>query len=552
MTRKHQRSDLVERRALRMANARPFQFWIGSSGWILFFIYPLLPGWILKSTFDEIRSGAFRPRLVWLLIALAAASIAMSVALRFAHRTYTQGYTAAQSMTRMNVMHAQLVSGGSDRGPRSVSAGDAVVRMRDDPNDLLMLVDNWLDVVGSLGYAIVAMTVLASIDPLAALATVVPLVIVGLLNRVAGNHLRKLRGASRSATSKSTEFLAAAFGAATTIKVTGAQRGVLDRIDKLNRTRSDAMVKDQVWSDSLWNANSAAIDISVGIALLVASRRHLTAAEVTLFASYIVHLVWLPQKIGGAFVGRRRFGVAAHRLEAFLPQQTLRDPLSETRPAPFLNGPPSPKIVRPIRVPLKSLTVRELTVSDRGLHSVSFTIPRSSLTVISGAVGSGKTTLLRAILGLHPVDSGVVEWNELPVADLGAFFVPPHCAYVSQVPTLFSESLSENLLMGELVDPAEAIRLAAFDEDVASFPDGLGTRLGAGGVRLSGGQVQRAAAARALLHDSELIVFDDLTSALDVETELRLWDRLAASNSTVLAVSNRAVARSRADQVIEL
>ena len=71
-------------------------------------------------------------------------------------------------------------------------------------------------------------------------------------------------------------------------------------------------------------------------------------------------------------------------------------------------------------------------------------------------------------------------------------------------------------------------------------------------MRLSGGQAQRAAGARALLHNAELIVFDDLTSALDVETELRLWDRLAASSATVLAVSNRAVARSRADQVIEL
>jgi ATP-binding cassette, subfamily B, bacterial len=545
-------TDLVERRAIRMVGTRPRHFWIGSLGWVLFFVYPLLPGWILKSIFDEVRSEVFRGRLVWLLGAFLLVSIAMAVIIRLAHRTYNQGFSAAQSMTRLNVMHAQLVSGGSDRGPRTVSAGDAVVRLRDDPNDLVMLVDNWLDVVGSIGYAVVALVVLASIDSLAALAILVPLTLVGLLNRVAGNHLRKLRSASRAATSKSTEFLAAAFGAASTIKVSGAQPGVIRRIDQLNHTRAAAMVKDQVWSDSLWNANSAATDISVGVALLVASRRNLTASEVTLFTSYIFHLVWLPQKVGGVFVGRRRFGVAARRLESLLPAAPTSDPLSEVRPAPFLGGPASPPIIRPQRIPLESVTVRGLTITNRNVHDISFELTRGSLTVISGPVGSGKTSLMRALIGLLEADSGEIRWNGAVVADPGAFFVPPQCAYVSQVPNLFSDSLLENLLLGATADPTEAIRLAALDDDVASMPEGLATKLGAGGVRLSGGQVQRAAAARALLHSAELIVLDDLTSALDVETELRLWDRLAAANVTVLAVSNRTVARNRADRIIEM
>jgi ATP-binding cassette, subfamily B, bacterial len=80
----------------------------------------------------------------------------------------------------------------------------------------------------------------------------------------------------------------------------------------------------------------------------------------------------------------------------------------------------------------------------------------------------------------------------------------------------------------------------------------LATPIGARGVRLSGGQAQRAAATRALVHRPELLVLDDLTSALDVETENQLWERLAAAGFTVLAASNRPVALARANQVITL
>jgi ATP-binding cassette, subfamily B, bacterial len=186
---------------------------------------------------------------------------------------------------------------------------------------------------------------------------------------------------------------------------------------------------------------------------------------------------------------------------------------------------------------------------------VSFTLERGSLTVISGPVGSGKTSLLRALIGLLDIDNGEVRWNDSVIGDRAAFFIPPQCAYVPQVPRLFAESLRDNLRLGHRIDDHElheAITLAAFDKDLLDLPEGLDTAVGARGVRLSGGQSQRAAAARALSHRPELLVLDDLTSALDVETELELWTRLAHAGYTVLAASNRPAALARATQVIEL
>src|SRR5205085_3051376 len=98
-----------------------------------------------------------------------------------------------------------------------------------------------------------------------------------------------------------------------------------------------------------------------------------------------------------------------------------------------------------------------------------------------------------------------------------------------------------------------AIKLAVLDPDVAMMTDGLDTRLGPKGVRLSGGQVQRTAAARMFAREAELYVFDDLSSALDVDTEALLWSRLFATrDSTCLVVSHRRAALRRADHIIVL
>ena len=142
------------------------------------------------------------------------------------------------------------------------------------------------------------------------------------------------------------------------------------------------------------------------------------------------------------------------------------------------------------------------------------------------------------------------------VGDAATFFVPPRCAYTPQTPRLFSETLRDNILLGIPERPealAAALRLAVMEEDVAGMEQGLETMVGPKGVRLSGGQMQRTAAARMFVRAAELLVFDDLSSALDVETEGSMWQRVFAQRDvTVLAVSHRRTALRRADQIIVL
>jgi ATP-binding cassette subfamily B protein len=234
---------------------------------------------------------------------------------------------------------------------------------------------------------------------------------------------------------------------------------------------------------------------------------------------------------------------------------------------------------------LRTLDVRGLTSrhagSGRGIVDVDLRLERGSVTVVTGRIGAGKTTLLRVLLGLVPREAGTVLWNGQPVPDLAAWFIPPRVAYTPQVPRLFSETLRDNILLGVPASDAAlaaAVRLAVLEPDVAALEAGLETLVGPRGVRLSGGQVQRTAAARMFVRAPELLVFDDLSSALDVETEQTLWQRLLASPiptlpqsevrgpkshptrlrtsdlgpRTILAVSHRRAALRRADHIVVL
>jgi ATP-binding cassette subfamily B protein/ATP-binding cassette subfamily C protein len=173
--------------------------------------------------------------------------------------------------------------------------------------------------------------------------------------------------------------------------------------------------------------------------------------------------------------------------------------------------------------------------------------------VVTGRIGAGKTTMLRALLGLVPAE-GEISWNGRPVEDPASFLVPPRTAYTAQVPRLFSDSLARNIGLGSHVTHQmmrDAVDLAILDPDIADLERGLDTAVGARGVKLSGGQVQRSAAARAFATGAELLVFDDISSALDVETEAKLWDGLFARRDvSCLVVSHRRPVLRRADRIL--
>jgi ATP-binding cassette subfamily B protein len=203
----------------------------------------------------------------------------------------------------------------------------------------------------------------------------------------------------------------------------------------------------------------------------------------------------------------------------------------------------------------------------RVLDGLSLDIRPGTVVGIFGRTGSGKTSLLRLLARLYnaPEGSIVVSGPDGSSADLSRLDLRAWRRSLSmapQRPFLFSDTITENVALSEPVDPSavrEAVDKAALAIDLAALPDGLRTVVGERGIMLSGGQRQRVALARAMYRRSDLILLDDVLSAVDHETEARLLLALRAlgdgrerGRPTVLIVSHRVSALRDADHVFVL
>jgi ABC-type multidrug transport system fused ATPase/permease subunit len=185
-----------------------------------------------------------------------------------------------------------------------------------------------------------------------------------------------------------------------------------------------------------------------------------------------------------------------------------------------------------------------------GVRDVDLTVDAGDLVLLVGQVGSGKSSLLAALAGL--VDhEGRIEWNDREVDDPQSFLRPGQVAYVGQVPRVLSGSFADNVTLDHDRAVAAALDDARLATDVEEA-GGHAALVGHRGVRLSGGQVQRLALARALATGAELLVADDVSSALDARTEVELWEALRRRGTTVLGSTSKRSALARADCVVVL
>jgi ATP-binding cassette, subfamily B, bacterial len=554
----------------RLARFDLRRFVIGGLLWQPVSVLPLISGLVLELLFDRISHGRLLNlhQAWWLCGAFVGVELARGVSMAVAWTYGVYWWDAAATVLRGNILRSLLSAPGPAAGRLPGSSGESVSRLRDDVASLVDFVDQFIALTGALLFAIGAFVIMARIDPRITLVLVVPMVAVAVLSTAASATVKRLHRAAQASGAAVTGYLGEIFANVLAIKAAGAESPVLQRLNRHNHARRAASVRDGLAVDLLSAGTAASVQIGIGLVLLLAAgamrQGRFTVGDLALFTTYVGWLTALPQSIGSLLYQLPQAMVGAQRLGCLLASgQAPTDLVRHTDV--WFSGPPAgdPGSVPSRGDPLRTLDVQDLTVrfngGERGVHGVSLRLERGSFCVITGAVGSGKTTVIRALLGLVPADSGTFRWNGRAVKDPGTFLAPPRASYASQQPRLFSVTLRENLLLGWPGDGLErALYLAALNEDVARMPGGLNTLVGSRGVRLSGGQVQRVNVARALVRSPELLILDDVSSALDVETEALLWGRLAsaaregAGPGTLLVVSHRRAVLERADQVIVL
>lgn len=466
------------------------------------------------------------------------------------------------TLLRKNLLQHILRRPGASALPDS--PGEAISRFRRDTFEVpsfAIWLSHTLAWILSAG---VALVVMLHIDPAITLFALVPSIFVGVLAYVAANRVEAYRRASRSTAGAVTGFIGELFGAVQAVKVATAEEGVLAHFQELNDERRKASLKDRLFNDILNSFYRNATNLGAGVVFILAAqamqRGTFTVGDLVLFIFYLDHITRLITLSGELTAIYRQIGVSVERMERLM-EGAPRGALAEFSPV-YMDG-KFPEVIYPAKTDadhLRTLEASHLTYhypdTGRGIEDVNLCLERGTFTVIAGCIGSGKTTLLRVLLGLLPREGGEIRWNGQVVGDPGTFFTPPHSAYTAQVPRLFSDSLRDNILMGLARDDVavlQAIRLAVMERDLDELESGLDTVIGPRGVKLSGGQAQRTAAARMFVREPELLIFDDLSSALDVETELLLWERVLERNgATCLAVSHRRPALRRADRVVVL
>jgi ABC-type multidrug transport system fused ATPase/permease subunit len=277
----------------------------------------------------------------------------------------------------------------------------------------------------------------------------------------------------------------------------------------------------------------------------------LSLGSLVAFYSYLMMLVYPAQVIGWLTGLAQRAIASGERVYEVLDAPLEMPERPGARPLRGPDGGP----------PVGAVTFEDVWFSyvDRPvLEAVSLEVPAGRTLALVGHTGCGKTTLTNLVPRFYDTSAGRVLIDGQDVRDLQTADLRSHIGIVTQDPFLFSASIAENIRFGRPQATDDEVRAAAraaqADDFIAALPEGYDTVVGERGFSLSGGQRQRIAIARALVMDPRILILDDATSSVDVETEFKIRAALqeVMRGRTTFIIAHRPSTISLADEVVVL
>lgn len=533
----------------QVVRIRKWVFFINLIIFVLFTALSLLSGYVIYALFESLSgpSSYSTGLLIAMIAVLAASRIITNV---FSLLTWAIIQFSYLYLLRKNMLEHVL----RGKGTRQNGTGDTMNRMRDDAFAIIHYLEYWIDGSAALIYTAASLVILFRIDPWVTTLIFIPLCAVLVVAKQLNHRIEKYYRLSRDSDGKVVNFLEDVLGGARAIKLASAVPSVLSRFEELNKVRQVNGVKNATFISILGSINDNIANLAIGGILLAAAGAmragDFSVGEFALFVTYLTQVAQCITKLGWFAAKHKTVQISIERMRQVIGDQPAEALLQTHEP---LGAGQQPRAE-----PLDTLEVRGLSYSypesKQGIHDINFTVRKGECIVITGKVGAGKTTLIHALLGELPHQEGELLWNGQPVAEPSDFFQPPVAAFTPQLPRLFSSTIRSNIVLGLQKSDAqvqEALHMAVMEEDVDRMDAGLQTLAGPRGIKLSGGQVQRTAAARMLIREVDLYIMDDISSALDRETEMLLLERLLQKRGkTLIIVSNRPAALEKASRII--
>ncbi|MFF0574805.1 ABC transporter ATP-binding protein [Streptosporangium saharense] len=396
-----------------------------------------------------------------------------------------------------------------------------------------------------LGAAVVAVAVL---DPLLALLCVAAMAVVLVTNVVFGRALATRSAALSAAHGERADLVDELVSGGLTVRGSGGETALL-REHHARSAEVSGRALDLIRVGANWSASSSfvpllAIGAGIGLAAPAVLAGTMTVGGLTAFATWMLMLTATSTTLSVRMSQRAQAVEAATRIAEVL----------ATTPGDTRTGTTVPE-----HGPVE---LSGVTVAHEGrtlLGPLDLTVEPGEFAVVTGPVAGGKSTLLRLLVRLQEPDAGRVTYGGVDLRDLDADALRGRIGLVPQRPVLVSGTVADNLTLG-LSDPPgrtalrRVCRAAAILDEIDALPDGLDTVVGEGGATLSGGQRRRLALARALLRHPDVLLLDDVTSAVDEPTEERMLAgiRELLPHATILAVSHRPAVLRTATRIIPL
>lgn len=503
--------------------------------------------WLLHVLIDDVFGKQDRGLLIPTLLGIAGCGVALGLAAVFGHWFHTRAAEGAMSRMRQEVLQqAQRIPIGDLRGRRT---GDIVSHLTADAAVISTVYLHAVSVVCANALRLPGyLVIMFVIDWRLGLITVATLPIHALMaTRVRGRTQAAGRGV-QNAMGRLSAVMTELVGGARDVKAFNRQQWAGERLDSETRT--------------LWRAR-------VRVALLGSLGRtaHLAywAALIAIWA-FLADAVVAGTVAVGFLVASGQYllqvgGPVRNVLNEFVQIQVVLG--TSRRVFGFLDTPREVDETtgRSLTASRGELQIEKVEFSygeEPVLNQVSLAASPGEKVALVGPSGAGKSTLISLLLKFYEPHSGRIEIDGQDTRDASAASVRQSIGVVFQDATLFDGSVSENISLGrETVTEADVRRaavLANADDFITALEHGYDTNIGERGVRLSGGQVQRIAIARAIVGDPRILVLDEATSSLDAESEWLVQQGLerASAGRTTLVIAHRLATVRQADRIVFL